>query len=191
MGDPIETTILINRAKLKKSSPYDAIAEKYDSFFTDENSVKENAEIMSMIGHKEGESVLDIGCGTGLFLDNCKTSNYLGIDSSLNMLALLKAKHPHSEVQHSCFESFYFNAKFDLVISLFGAASYIEERSVIDILDYVKDGGRYFIMFYQPDYKPKTYDLACIQLKHSICNHEYLPGDRIDYHNFIIISGQK
>ena len=50
---------------------YDAIAESYDSLFKDEVSIEENNKIASMLFDVPG-IILDVGCGTGLFLDILK-----------------------------------------------------------------------------------------------------------------------
>lgn len=69
---------------------YDAIAESYDSLFKDEVSIEENNKIALMLFDVPG-IILDVGCGTGLFLDILKVSpdEYFGIDPSNKMLEVL------------------------------------------------------------------------------------------------------
>jgi hypothetical protein len=57
-------------------------------------------------------------------------------------------------VTQARFEDFVVPLQVDLVVSLFGSASYISPESYEDLRDYGKD---YFVMFYKPGYAP-AYD---------------------------------
>ena len=90
---------------------YDAIAESYDSLFKDEVSIEENNKIASMLFDVPG-IILDVGCGTGLFLDILKVSpdEYFGIDPSNKMLEVFRKKHPG--YYNLCIPFEMFNLKF-------------------------------------------------------------------------------
>lgn len=47
---------------------YDEIAEKYDSLFIDKASIRENEQVARMLRNVK-TPVMDIGCGTGLLID--------------------------------------------------------------------------------------------------------------------------
>lgn len=220
MGAPIQETILINRKPLSLVADYDQIAGVYDGLFTDPASLQENAEVIRLLDY-QGGSVLDIGCGTGLLLDYVKPDGYVGIDPSGEMLRRLWAKHPecgpglplvevfadeqgeypptlsHRTVQ-TRFEE-YVGPSVDLVVSLFGAASYIAPEAVGRIPQMVNPGGGWFVMFYQEEYSPVTYERAAavlvpaatkpVQLHSYGGNHLLLPGERFRFGNYWIVRG--
>jgi len=173
MGAPLNKdgrpyTILINRAVTKYENRYDLFAEKYDDLFDSE----ENAELLKLLNLKEDESVLDIGCGTGLILDLLNIKDYVGVDASNKMTKIAQKKHPAKEIINVPFSDFYKNRKFDCVIALFGAGSYLTDEEESKINDYVKPGGRTFIMYYKPEYYPKTYIKTGINLEKPQKNRE-------------------
>jgi SAM-dependent methyltransferase len=163
--DPDES-ILLNRAKIAgdKSSPmhsYDEVAAQYDQIWSGPQALAEDKEIMSMLAYN-GNSVLDIGCGTGLFLDHHPDAqSYFGCDPSMAMLNRLTAKHPDAIVYPLTFEECLpalNGTKYDYVISLFGSPSYINPRSLAKIDSILKPDGRLFLMFCSPAYSPVTHD---------------------------------
>jgi len=187
MGDPISETILINRKVREQGSEYDAICNDYDGAHKDALSIAENSALFDMLNFNSAESVLDIGCGTGLFLDYCSPKNYLGIDPSAGMLRVFREKHTKTTIQTK-FEEFS-GGKFDLVVSLFGSASYIAPCAVSRIPKMVKPSGRWFIMFYKPDYVPVTYIKLSRRINHYKSNHLLLGGKVSEFNNFIIVEG--
>lgn len=152
---------------------YDAIAESYDSLFKDEVSIEENNKIASMLFDVPG-IILDVGCGTGLFLDILKVSpdEYFGIDPSNKMLEVFRKKHPR--YYNLCIPFEMFNLKFmvfNTVVALFGSASYIEIEALTDI----PEEKNLFLMFYKETYHPVTYERSGCELEyyeHSRCELE-------------------
>lgn len=145
---------------------YDAIAGKYDSYFKDRISIEENKQIASMLFDVSG-IILDIGCGTGLFLDILRVSpdDYLGIDPSSHMLEVFRKKH--AGYNHLCIPFELLNLKFvtfNTVVALFGSASYIELEALTDIPKEKK----IFLMFYKEDYTPVTYVRSRHEFEHYI-----------------------
>jgi len=190
MGAPIPETILINRAFIgpERVTDYCNIAEEYDGYFTDPASLEQNRAVMEMIGYRPGETVLDIGCRTGLFFAYAQPGdNYLGIDASFKMLEVLKRKHPQASVLHSKLDCFYTDIKFDLIVSLFGAASYASPEAIQRIPRLLKPGGRYFLMFYATGYEPVTYKLSGRQIPHYDFLPNLLPGKCSTLNGFNII----
>jgi 2-polyprenyl-3-methyl-5-hydroxy-6-metoxy-1,4-benzoquinol methylase len=192
MGAPIPETILINRAFIgpERVTEYCHIAEDYDSYFTDPASLEQNRVVMEMIDYRPEETVLDVGCRTGLFFDYAHPGdNYLGIDSSFKMLEVLRRRHPQAAVLHSKLDCFYTEMKFDLVVSLFGAASYASPEAIQRIPHLLKPGGRYFLMFYAPGYEPVTYKLSGRQIPHYDFIPNLLPGKCSSLNGFNITMG--
>lgn len=71
---------------------------------------------------KEDNKVLDVGCGNGRLLENVKNKkiNYLGIDSSEELIALAKKNYPDNKfvVGNILSLNEVIKEKFDLVISV-------------------------------------------------------------------------
>lgn len=166
-GEPC--TILINKAKTAEPSEYDAIAEKYDKLFSDRSSIAENNDIFSKIRCRNGDRILDIGCGTGLFLEYFRRRQYIGLDPSAQMLGQLVQRHREfaGNIAHCKFEEFHDDRDgFDLIVSLFGSANYVDPAAWRRVFRMLRPGGRVFAMFYQDDYTPVTYLKCDVKFEH-------------------------
>ncbi len=168
---------------------YDKIADKYDLLFNDKESLDENNKVKKIIEKNIFGDVLDIGCGTGLLLELIKIEpkNYIGIDPSFKMISRLIDKHKEYKncIINKKFEENNFDRKFDTIISLFGSPSYLDESSREKIFDLLKDNGRYFLMYYNNDYYPKTYKLTGVRFKY-FKNKEFKNGKTIRFNNYTI-----
>lgn len=188
MGAPLPITILINRAVIDAPSPYDDIASIYDDLWSSPWALSENEEVIQAVGYTGG-SVLDIGCGTGLFLDYVKPDEYLGIDPSREMLARLLTKHPGAETICTTFESFYTPRRFDLIVGLFASPSYITPSAFARLPAKMTPGGRYFLMFYRPGYVPETHKAVAADLPFHCHDPLLLPGQVSRIGNFDVVQG--
>lgn len=188
MGAPLDQTILINRRIINLPSQYDTIAGIYDNLFRDDVSLRENKEVIAMI--PDSDNVLDIGCGTGLFLEHRQPKNYVGIDPSSKMLEVLRNKFPayQDSIINAKFESFL-GSTYDLIISLFGVTSYIDPLAINRVLAMLNPGGQYFLMFYKPGYYPVTYQKAGVNFSHFEDGYEELPGQVTEFRNYLIVTG--
>jgi len=173
MGAPIDKpdgtpcTILINRARINEPADYDLIAHRYDDLFTDSESQRENREIFRLIRCRAGDRVLDIGCGTGLFLEYFRLRLYLGLDPSAKMLRRLEGRFGPTSLCNSRFEEFHDDGDgFDLIVSLFGAVNYIDPAGLDRVFEMLRPGGRIFAMFYQERYVPVTYEKCGVAFPH-------------------------
>lgn len=171
MGSPISETIIINRAPSsafygKQSAPimnrtyaetvYDTLAPKYDDRYSSNSYLGENAQLFNALSPHLKGSILDIGCGTGLLLEYYPTAPalYLGIDPSQGMMNEFIRKFPNHSFKQSTFDNFDFSRHFDVGVSLFGAASYINEIHYEKLLNCAKN---YYYMFYKEGYLPDYY----------------------------------
>lgn len=76
-------------------------ADRYDQLYTDSWSARENEHVrasLRWLADLEEPRVLDLGCGTGLGYELCRSTNprvrYTGLDLAERMLRELNAKHP-------------------------------------------------------------------------------------------------
>lgn len=143
--------------RYKPLAAYDTVSHHYDALYQSQEAVAENMAIFGRIGFhvNKYESVLDVGCGTGLFLDYANPKQYLGIDPSGEMIRELHRKHPHAPAMITPFEHFHTPAKFDLVCGLFGSPSYIDPDHIDRLARMAKR--RLFLMFYAKGYRPELH----------------------------------
>lgn len=192
MGAPLGQTILINRAYQNKDgervSEYDRIAEAYDSLFASPADVALTQEIATML--PEGNQVLDIGCGTGMFLDyrSLPPATYTGIDVSSKMLAQFKYRRPayQTRVIQSTFERFS-GGQFDVIISLFGAPNYVLPDAIRRIPSLLRPDGKFFLMYYKPEYEPVTYARSGVTCSH-FQTELVLSASVHEWHDFLLVT---
>ncbi len=200
IGAPIEKTILINRAEHFEATDYDLIAPKYDSIFADQKSINEEVDLFDLLDIKG--RVLDIGCGTGMFLDHMVGffTDYVGIDPSKNMIEIAAQKHRYlSNVQFfNCKLEHFSLGKFDTIVALFGSASYlsnIKRPHKTAILDMLAPGGTAYLMYYGQGYFPVTYQKSGIDLHRSHHTPQWTPDDGAfsigDFNNYSLVTVKK
>jgi SAM-dependent methyltransferase len=150
-------TGIINRTHSTYKSDYDKIAYDYYNLFNDPESIQEETDLFKLINVKG--SVLDIGCGYGMFLNHNTPNHYTGIDLSKYLLDILKQNHSgYSENVINCaFEDFYTDKKYDTILALFGTASYLKSDSIDKIKGMLNPNGKAYLMYYKKGYFPKTH----------------------------------
>lgn len=177
----------IVRAKLAlPHHVYDGIADEYVEMFEDEESKAEEVELFSKM--KITGRVLDIGCGAGLLLDYFKPERYCGIDPSQRMLDHLVAKHDEYGDCVECvpFENFY-RGSFDTIVSIFGAASYIDPEVLIPrVSQMLTPGGRAYLMYFAPEYTPVTHEKLGVSPK-SYCAPEGYAVERFNNYDIVML----
>ena len=175
---------------------YDALAPLYDDAFSDPESLAENKAVMGIIGQVSDLEVLDIGCGTGLFLDYNLPKFYAGIDPSRGMLDRLLEKHPTVEewgyLFHGGLESYVQTfMPYDLAVCLFGSANYIDPVHLMRIPTLAE---RWVVMFADEDY---TDPVVAERTGHSVAEGftpgilAPLPGVHTHLGHYTIISGHR
>ena len=142
--------------------------------YEDHMSVWQEAyEYLARIVPKDAKTMLDIGCGTGLELDeilkNVPNVNVTGIDLSETMLKRLKEKHPEKNVKvrkGDYFKEDFGKECFDVAVSFETLHHFTAEKKEIlfrKLYNSLKKGGVYI----EADY------LACCeeeeQLLFSVC----------------------
>ncbi|MCY4158084.1 MAG: class I SAM-dependent methyltransferase [Bacteroidetes bacterium] len=131
MGEEIEKTTLINRTTKQYRGPYDFHSATYDSWYERGEHKREEKALLDCLGNGfSDQKVLDIGCGTGWFLDHfhIEPEMYTGIDPSWGMLTQLVAKHPEFVNSLKCcsIRDFWpWEKGYDVVIAMGHSADYI------------------------------------------------------------------
>lgn len=131
---------------------YDAIAKTYDQRFGDKVALIENRLATTSL---PTGNVLDLGCGTGLYLEYCQPFGYVGVDLSAGMLNVAQAKFPsHRFIQSDMSAIPLPNNSVDAVVSLFGSFSYCltPHRCVDEINRVLRPKGRVVVMAYGQRY---------------------------------------
>lgn len=180
------------RTKSATTSAYDRIASCWDS------AIGATADERSAIGRFTDEitsryrkyRTLDIGAGTGLALDLRLTEpvRCTAIDPSQAMLNELVRKHPliarvepmtFAEVRKSRSLA---GTKFDLVLALGGAASYLSDEDLSALPE--NSRGHYVLSTYAPGESPITGDLSEVELataRERVRQFALEHGGRIDH----------
>ena len=196
MGAAYEETILINRAANQaREADYDALAPTYDEIYDTDEARDEDAAIMSVVANKAFRTVLDVGCGTGLFLryNKIEPQNYFGLDPSAGMIERARQAFPvyRDRLQPWRFEEFWNGEPVDLAVSLFGTASYIEPVALARVPELAK---RWIFMFYRPGYKPACHGpvgISPVAREWGPWVERVLPGKATEFVNWIIVEGEK
>jgi len=149
-------------------SVFGEYASYYDILYRDKNYAKESQFVHDVIQvyASATESILDLGCGTGIHAMNMSKKGYQvqGIDISRDMLAHAKAHKAKSDPRHQERLNFSYgdirkirlNQKFDAITSLFHAVSYqISNEDLKETFDtvrmHLKPGGLFiFDCWYGP-----------------------------------------
>jgi len=144
---------------------FDRLAPEYDSHFCGPEATAENEVTFDAIGNVDGASVLDVGCGTGLFLEYHTPSVYLGIDISEGMLAVAKKKFPGGTFQlcdMADMRPLGIPRDFDRVVSTFGSFSYCfhPQMAADQMMRALKPGGRLFLMAFTRRYLTRPTHVA-------------------------------
>jgi trans-aconitate methyltransferase len=88
---------MVDAAELRLTRRYDPLATGYDSHFARPVDHWEDEWMMELLAPIVNDrDVLDLGCGTGWVLDHLFPARYIGVDSSPDMLKVLRTKHGSS-----------------------------------------------------------------------------------------------
>ncbi len=107
---------------------YDAVADQYDDTFADPIYKAEEMAVMDLVQDEIRGKILDIGCGTGIFLDyHHPSSDYVGMDVSSGMIEKAQKKYPNRKFVVADMQEYVAglpDQSLDTIFSMFGALSY-------------------------------------------------------------------
>ena len=161
------------------SSPeyFDSVAEIYDGFYQTPVSMIENRLVMDALPE---DNVIDLGCGTGIYLKYCTPSKYLGIDTSPGMLEVARKAHPQRPFELAGMESLPVpDNSFKTAISLFGSMSYCIAplKAVNEIYRVLETGGVSYVMLYTETRMNNKSESLIHQVSHKVKVKTYTVED--------------
>lgn len=107
---------------------------------------KYGEEVIELLDPKNGEEILDLGCGTGDLAEMIaeKGAKVTGIDNSADMIETAKKKYPSIDFQVKSATDFSFDKQFDAVFSNAALHWVLEkEKAVKQIYNCLKTKGRF------------------------------------------------
>jgi ubiquinone/menaquinone biosynthesis C-methylase UbiE len=136
--------------KDERDFKFDKRAAAYDEGFEGKTSRKFYDLMLREIDVKQGDFLLDVGCGTGALLNkivNAHGVNAYGIDTEENMLAVAKSKYPNMEFQLSRCEDMPFEKQtFDVLIACMAYHHFSEKEGFAkEAARVLKSGGALYI----------------------------------------------
>lgn len=102
--------------------------------------------LLPLLNPQDGETILDLGCGTGDLTEKIAQSGakVVGIDSSAEMIETAKTKFPKIDFRQANAVDFELNQEFDAVFSNAVLHWVLEPDKVIkQIYSHLKNGGRF------------------------------------------------
>jgi SAM-dependent methyltransferase len=142
---------------LKAGEFYNDVAGFYDEYYSDPDSKMENKAIQEILTPflSKGDFIIDIGCGTGLFLElfNHIPMYYVGVDPSAEMLKHFERKFPHRPTFNLPYEKFDHYKLPRIAIGLFASPGYVSPAH-LDPTEYMG----HFLMFYRDGFRPGYYN---------------------------------
>lgn len=125
---------------------FDSRAENWDTVNTQNQQVIHR--ILDLGDIKDGVSVLDVACGTGVLFPDYQKRNakVIGIDVSPEMVKIAREKFPEYEIICDNAVTYNFQKQFDRIM-IFNAYPHFEnpEKLIENLMKSLKIGGRFSI----------------------------------------------
>lgn len=162
------------------ASPYTDLAPLYDDLFAvwGKNYAEEAEVVHDLILRNKisaGRKLLDVGCGTAEHLRHLQRYfNVTGLDGSSRMLEIARQKLPGTLFFKADMAEFVVETKFDVIISLFSAISYVRtvhrlNQTLMTFGQHLEPGG---IVIIEPWYTPEEFEAH---------RHDVMFGERPDF----------
>ena len=112
---------MTNRNERYSIRKYDSIANKYDKSRDGKYTAKFRRIILDMCDVKNGDKVLDVGCGNGSLLNEINRKTRIkgfGVDISPNMVEICRQRYTNFNFKIASGEEMQFdNSSFDMIIT--------------------------------------------------------------------------
>ncbi|MGE4353579.1 MAG: class I SAM-dependent methyltransferase [Oscillospiraceae bacterium] len=124
---------------------FDRLAPDWDAEMIRDDEIIRT--ILDNAGVKEGVSVLDVACGTGVLIPDyqkCGVSMVTGVDISPNMIAIAREKFPQPNVRFLCsdIEEAAFETPFDCIVVYNAFPHFPDPAKLIGVLAHdLRTGG--------------------------------------------------
>jgi ubiquinone/menaquinone biosynthesis C-methylase UbiE len=142
----------------KSAKYYDAIYASVGKDYPAE--AKTVRKFIQKYKQSEGDSLLDIGCGTGIHA-NLLSKHYQveGLDIDPKMLAVARKNYPEIRFQQGDMVDFKLKKKFDVIVCLFSAIGYVKTKSrlqktIKSMSQHLLPGG---VVLVEPWFTPKQW----------------------------------
>ena len=129
---------------------FDAYAGQYDDNFMGKGSRRFYRDLLKELEITDGDSVLDVGCGTGYILSRIGEQRNIrgfGLDVSESMIAVAKEKHPEYDfIIGDCAKLPYDDASMDIVTACMAYHHFPNQKDFRkEALRVLKPGGRLYL----------------------------------------------
>ncbi len=161
---------------------FDGYADKWDEVNRYDRPEAAFANLVDMLNLKKGDTVADVGCGTGVLipylLDKVGGEGIIyAVDVSEKMLTQLQKKYPHKNIRlipNKAENLSSINDKLDAVIC-FSAFPHVEDKksALLEAAKVLKKGGRFLIAHFSSRHDINDFHS---KLAHPICTH-VLPSE--------------
>jgi SAM-dependent methyltransferase len=143
-------------------------AHYYDKIYAFKDYQQEAELLLGIIranGGREGNSLLDIACGTGLHLEYLRERFAAeGLDISAELLAVARARNPGVTFHQADMVSFDLGRRFDVVTCLFSSIGYVKtvdrlNRALNHMAGHLAPGG---VVIIEPWFTPEDWKVGTV-----------------------------
>lgn len=174
---------------------YNMVATEYDGGYDNVLNRAEDLLITKIMAPYTGNSILDMGCGTGLLLEYTPPTSleyYLGVDIAEDMLEKARSKFPHVQfIQEDMHNIPVAESSFDTVACLYGTFSYSQKPMALlgEMRRVLKPGGHAIIMPYSKRVKHRIFLGYCAKSQDSSLHVNYYSPELLEQlsaQNFLV-----
>lgn len=134
---------------------FDEVAPEYDRWKARAHAYYTHLKALLKASIPAGESVCEVGCGTGDLLAHLEPSRGVGLDISAGMVEVARAKHPHLDFRVGDISSAPLDERFRFVTCVDVVEHVPEVRTAVtNMAKMLQSGGSLFITTAHPSWKP-------------------------------------